>query len=395
VRCLFNLAPYGSLLYFGALLYVAAPTVAVRLLGRFWRTWMVVAVAFMLVVQYWVAEKLWGQVTVNTLWLVLGYAVFEWFLAFGFTLIRARIKNRWIYYSALTLALAPLLAVKFAPLFAHMDQIGFLGISYLTFRALDVIFCVRDKLIKSLSVFQYFAFLLFFPTVSSGPIDRYNRFAADWKRERTRAEFFQDLEGAVRRIFLGLLYNFILAVLIKKYWLDPFASRQGFVNIASYGLAYSSYLFFNFAGYSNFATGVSYLLGVHTPDNFRMPFLAKSIRDFWDRWHISLSYWFRDHIYSRFVFAATKGHWFKNQHVGSYLGFALAMGLMGIWHGTQLHYIVYGFYHAGLLITQDRLSRWNKQHKLWGKGKLWTACAVGITFILVCFGFLIFSGRLF
>lgn len=365
---MFNLTPYANLFYFGVLLYVVVPTTIIRLIGRYWRTWLVIAVALMLVVQYWSVQKLWHQVSINTLWLVLGYAIFEWTIAFGFLLLRRKIKNRGIYYSALVLGLAPLLLVKFLPLFVNVNQIGFLGISYLTFRALDVIFCLQDQLITSLPVWQYFAFLLFFPTISSGPIDRYRRFAADWKHERTRAEFLEDLEGAVRRIFTGLLYSFILAVLIKRYWLDPAAAGSRLPNIISYMYAYSFYLFFNFAGYSNFATGVSYLLGVHTPDNFKRPFIARNIRDFWDRWHISLSYWFRDHVYSRFVFSATKGHWFKSKYLASYLGFILTMGLMGLWHGTAIYYIVYGLYHGSLLISFDRLTRWNKQHHLWSQG---------------------------
>ncbi len=71
------------------------------------------------------------------------------------------------------------------------------------------------------------------------------------------------------------------------------------------------------------------------------------------------------------------------------------MGLMGVWHGTELHYIVYGLYHGSLLAIEDALGRWNKVRKLWGQGFFWNAGAIAITFLLVCFGFLIFSGRLF
>lgn len=86
-----------------------------------------------------------------------------------------------------------------------------------------------------------------------------------------------------------------------------------------------------------------------------------------DRWHISLSEWFRDHVYSRFVFAAIKGKWFKNKYVASYLGFIFSMGLMGLWHGTAWHYILYGFYHGILLILTDWLERMNKKKKWWKK----------------------------
>src|SRR5213079_2515277 len=175
-------------------------------------------------------------------------------------------------------------------------------------------------------------FLFFFPTISAGPIDRYQRFAADWRKRRTRAEFLIDLDSAVHRIFRGFLYKFIVAALIKQYWLERAASSGSLMALVSYMYAYSFYLFFDFAGYSAFAIALSYLFGIHTPENFDRPFLARNIRDFWNRWHISLSWWFRDHIYMRFVMAASKRHWFKNKYVVSPLGFFMTFGLMGLWH---------------------------------------------------------------
>src|SRR5207244_4380927 len=135
-------------------------------------------------------------------------------------------------------------------------------------------FCIQDRLIQTLPVGQFLAFMLFFPTISSGPIDRYRRFANDWTRYHDRAEFLQDLDGAVHRVFTGFLYKFILAALIKRYWMDPAAVEAGFLATLSYMYAYSLYLFFDFAGYSAFAIGFSYLFGIHTPENFNKPFLA-------------------------------------------------------------------------------------------------------------------------
>jgi membrane protein involved in D-alanine export len=158
--------------------------------------------------------------------------------------------------------------------------------------------------------------------------------------------------------------------------------------------AYSFYLFFDFAGYSAFAISLSYLFGVHTPENFDRPFLARNIRDFWNRWHITLSFWFRDHVYMRFLLAAGRGKWFKSMHTAAILGYFLAFGLMGLWHGIEPHYIVYGLYQATLLSAFHIFSTWKKLHQHWGKGPLWHAFAVFITFNAVCFGLLIFSGHL-
>jgi len=293
------------------------------------------------------------------------------------------------------LSLAPLLAGKFIPLVQPSYQLVFLGLSYVTFRCVDVIIGIHEGLIQSLPPVQYLTFLLFFPTISSGPVDRYQRFSEDWMHDRTWHDFLQDLDGSIHHIFTGFLYKFILAALIKTYWLDVAAAHHGLPFTLSYMYAYSLYLFFDFAGYSAFAVGFSWMFGIHTPENFNRPFLAHNIRDFWNRWHISLSSFFRDHVYNRFVFAALKGRWFKNKYIASYLGFILSMGLMGLWHGIAWYYLVYGLYHGVLLILTDVVERSNKKHKWWDeKHPAYKVISIFITFNLVCFGLLIFSGYL-
>lgn len=392
------MTPYADFLYFGILLYVAVPTFFSGLVSRLRlsQALILLATAAMLVMQYWTPQVIFPRTAVYELGLVVGYAITQWIIATGFLLVRRRAKNRAAFYAAVLLSLIPLGIVKIVPLVDPTYLVGFLGISYLTFRALDVVINIQDGLITDLSPLLFFAYLLFFPTISSGPVDRYRRFAQDWNRPRTRAEFWQDLDGAIQRIFKGLLYKFILAALIKQYWLDPMAHGTAFGDIVMYMYGYTFYLFFDFAGYSAFAIGLSYLFGIHSPENFNRPFISQNIREFWDRWHISLSWWFRDHIYSRFVFAATKNKWFKNRYTASYIGFFVSMGLMGLWHGTTWYYILYGFYHAALLVGHDLFARWNKQHQVFGKRLplLTRLVSILITFNLVCFGMLIFSGRL-
>jgi membrane protein involved in D-alanine export len=387
------MTPYANFLYFGVLLYVAVPTLAHGLIARRARVWIVAATAAMLIVQYYSLEATWPT-PVRALWFVLGYAAVQLGIARAFLALRPSALRRPALYAALTLALLPLVAAKFVPLLAAGSTIGFLGISYVTFRCLDVLLGIHDGVITSVAPAQYLAFLLFFPTISSGPIDRYRRFATDWTHERTRAEFLDDLDSGIHHIFIGFLYKFILAALISQYWMNLAAKGGGIFPTMSYMYAYTFFLFFDFAGYSAFAVGVSHLLGIHTPENFNLPFLARNIREFWDRWHISLSWWFRDHVYTRFVFAATKGHWFKNRYLPSYVGFFLSMGLMGLWHGTAWRYVIYGLYHAALLVLTDWIGRWNKQRGWAGQGPVWDFARRVLTFQLVCFGLLIFSGRL-
>ena len=386
--------PYGDLLYFAVLFVPAIVSIALGLAGRMSSRWILLATLGMLAVQYWGVAGAGANASVRTIWIVAGFGVFQLAVARLFIRARAGKKSPPAFYAAVLLSLLPLAITKWVPLFAPGSIFGFLGISYVTFRALDVVFGVQDGLIKSITSGRYLAYMFFFPTVSAGPIDRYRRFAADYDRGRTRDEFLGDLDEGIHRIFRGMLYKFILAALIKQYWMDPASNGEGIGSLTSYMYAYSLYLFFDFAGYSAFAIGFSYLFGVRTPENFNRPFLSPNIAEFWNRWHMTLSFWFRDHVYMRFLMAAMKKRWFSDKHVASYVAFFVSFGLMGLWHGTAAHFLLYGAYHALLLTAHAMLTRWGKQRAWWGRGVLWKPVSILVTFNFVCVGFLIFSGRL-
>jgi len=395
------MTPYADFLYFGVLLYVVVPAVLAGLTGRFGRTLILAASALMLLVHYARPQAVWDGLTVASgVWLVAGYALFQWGVARGLLALRMRGGGKAAFRCALALSLLPLVVSRLLPLLpGGNDPVGapgFVGLSYITFRSLDVIFGIADAMILELPAADYLAFLLFFPTISSGPVDRFRRFSSDFRRRRSRREFLDDLDLAVHRLFTGFLYTFVLSALVSRHWLDPSLKTPGPGGALSTMYAYSLHLFFDFAGYSAFAVAFSLLLGVRSPENFDRPFLARNIRDFWNRWHISLSFWFRDHVYNRFVFAAVKGRWFSTPAAASAAGLLLTMGLMGVWHGLAPRYVVYGLYHGVLLVVYEAWVRWKKRTKRVGTGgRLGEAAAVFGTFNLVCFGLLIFSGRLF
>jgi membrane protein involved in D-alanine export len=326
----------------------------------------------------------------SPLYLFLLCVVWQLWVPFAFL----RWKSNRTFYVAMLLTLLPLVLNRLLPFVSHESVFGYIGISYVTFRALDVIFSIRDGVVKSLAPGQLFAFLFFFPTVSSGPIDRYRRFGQDWVKIRTRAEFLDDLDFCIQRVMRGFLYKFIIAAQIDTHLRVPLLKIVGLKGYVGYMYVYTFYLFFDFAGYSAFAVGVSRLMGIKSPENFSLPFLARNIRDFWTRWHISLSFWFRDHIHMRFQLAAMKAKWFKGKHTASYLGLFLTFGIMGVWHGLTFYYIAYGIYHAVLLSGYDWFSRWNKRAKVWGDGPWWRVLNIGITFHIIALGMLLFSGRL-
>ncbi len=251
-------------------------------------------------------------------------------------------------------SLLPLLILKIFQF--KIDKLFYLhiGLSYVSFRSLQVIIEINDRLIKQLNFFQYVNFLLFFPTLSSGPIDTSRRFENDIEKQTDPKEYKIMLNQGINRIFTGLLYKFIVAFLIKYYWLDLIThGDKGILNTICFMYAYSSYLFFDFAGYSFFATGFSYVFAIKTPDNFDKPFLSKNIKEFWNRWHMSLSYWFRDFVFMRVVQKLMKSEQLKSRLLIFACGYSVSFILMGLWHGFALHYLLYGIFRAMLLFSYE------------------------------------------
>jgi membrane protein involved in D-alanine export len=325
---------------------------------------------------------------------LIAFYLIQLFLIKGYSIIHKKYNNRFILWTCVIISLMPLIVSKASGVFSQ-TILGFLGISYLTFKALQMILEIHDNLLKELSIYEFTYFLLFFPTISSGPIDRSRRFQKDADTIIPRKEYLNYLGNGIEKILRGILYKFIIAYFIHNYWLIKIPIKgHTVIDAINYMYAYSFYLFFDFAGYSLLAIGVSYILGIKTPENFNLPFLSKDMKDFWNRWHMSLSFWFRDYIYTRFVMTSMKNKWFKSKYTSSYIGYFITMGLMGIWHGTETHYIVYGLYQALLIILTDLYQRKKLYKKL--KNKIsYKIAATSITFNLICFGFLIFSGYLF
>ena len=381
---------YGSFFYFGLLLYLVVPVIVASLLKVRTRRVVLATTILMVVVQYGLGPFGLSSAPLLAIGRVIAFAIAQWVVAAIFLRVRASGPNRPEFYAAVILALVPLVVEKFSPSDVR-HLVAFVGISYTTFRALDAIFGIQDGLIKDLPLGEYLAFLLFFPAISAGPIDRYRRFRTDYNQDRTREQLLSDLDQATLRLFRGILYAFVLGPLIDFYWVNPASHQTGVLALVSYMYAYSIHLFFDFAGYSAFAIGMGYVLGIRMPENFNRPFLAQNIAEFWTRWHISLSSFLRDHVYGRFVLAAMKGKWFEDRQAAGYLGSVLAFGLMGLWHGAQDRYLCFGLYHALLIVGYGVMTN-PRRARL---PRLSPVAARIVTFHLVCFGFLIFSGRLF
>lgn len=307
--------------------------------------------------------------------------------------VRAKTAKRWVLWVFIAVSVAPLICVKVGAVAPGLAFFRLLGVSYMTFRAVGVLIETYDGLIDDIKVSDFSYFLLFFPSVSSGPIDRYRRFVKDLSETPDKARYFKMLKHGVWNLVTGAVYSFAAGSLIWQYWLMN-VPQSGFGATLSYMYGYTFFLFFNFAGYSRMAVGAANVLGIDAPGNFNMPFLSHDMKDFWARWHISLSTWLRDFVYTRFVSAALKGEWFKDRRTSSYWGYALTMMTMGVWHGLTPAYLLYGVYHGALMCVNDLLdTRWKAFRKL-KKHPAAEPIFVIVTFHLFSFGLLIFSGRI-
>lgn len=290
------------------------------------------------------------------------------------------------------LSLFPLVISRILPILEIDYKFGFLGISYITFKVMQMLVEIKDNMIKEVNFIDYLSFMIFFPTLSSGPIDRSRRFIKDIEKTISKTEYLDNLGKGIEYILQGLVYKIILSQLIFDKINIISEATYTTENLTIYMYLYGFYLFFDFAGYSLMAVGVSKIFGIDTPMNFNKPFLAKDMKDFWNRWHMSLSHWFRDFVFSRLVFAMFKKKIFKSSLTTAMVAYIVNMTLMGVWHGINFSYLLYGLYHGIILAITEYFQK-TKFYKN-NKNKKWFEySSIFITFNLVMFGFFIFSEK--
>lgn len=292
-----------------------------------------------------------------------------------------------IFFASLLLIVAKTVVIW------KVSILGFLGISYMTFKVLQIIFETYDGIIKEpIGLIDYLQFLLFFPTISSGPIDRSRRFMEDIHQTIPREEYVELLGTGLFRLLLGLVYKVVLSGLL--YLAMNHIPHKGLLfTTVSYMYLYTFYLFFDFAGYSLMAVGVSNIMGIQTPMNFNKPFLSIDIKDFWNRWHISLSTWLRDFIFSRIVMKSMRHKWFKTRLTTAMVAYMLNMIFMGFWHGLSWSYIIYGVYHGVLMAGFEWYQKKSKFYKKYKQKTAYKVVSWFVTMHLVMIGLLIFSEK--
>ena len=341
---------------------------------------------YILVLSLLFAGAIYGKSRAMMVYL-LAFVVYQYFLVFLAQRIEAKRMKPLVFLSILPLVINKVFALT------SLHLLAFIGISYMSFKTIQIMLEISDGLIKEkISIKDYLQFLLFFPTVSAGPIDRSRRFLKEINEVMPRKEYLELAGDGVYRIVLGLLYKVVLSTYVYQMLL-ALSNTGTVVYSIKYMYLYTSYLFFDFAGYSLMAVGSSNILGIQTPMNFNKPFLSVDIKDFWTRWHITLSTWLRDFVFSRVLMQVIRKKWFKNRLHNATYAYMVNMLVMGFWHGLSVSYIVYGFYHgvlmAGFEVYQKKSNFYKKnKNKNWYKLLSWF-----VTMNLVMVGFFIFSGE--
>ena len=237
-----------------------------------------------------------------------------------------------------------LLGIGFTP--AVLKIAAPIGISFYTFKVISYMVDVyRGKLKAQRNFAKYAAYVSFFPQIASGPIGRPEPFFAELEREKVFS--CEKEEDAVKLMAVGFFKKMIVADMISGYVTKVFSdvtAYDGFALMAA-AFLFSIQIYCDFAGYSDIANGAAGLLGFDSTRNFEYPYFSASVKEFWSRWHISLSSWFRDYIYIPL----------GGSRVGS-LRYAcnimITFIVSGLWHGANLTFIVWGALHGAVQVLE-------------------------------------------
>jgi len=228
-----------------------------------------------------------------------------------------------------------------------------LGVSFFTFQAISYIVDVyrREAQVQE-NVLDVALYISLFPQLIAGPIVRYG-FIAD--QLTGRETHLSDVAAGARRFTIGLAKKVLIANTVGEAADEIFAHQPAQLDpvLAWLGvLCYGLQIYFDFSGYSDMAIGLGRMFGFRFPENFRTPYASRSLREFWRRWHISLSTWFRDYVY-----IPLGGSRVRPLRVR--LNLLLVFFLTGLWHGASWNFVIWGFFHGGFLaLERTRFGEW-------------------------------------
>lgn len=259
------------------------------------------------------------------------------------------------------------------------------GISFYTFQGIShAVDVYRRRFTMNTTLLEYFFYLTFFPLLLAGPITRAENLIPRLRRNRQASSHM--VWSGLWLIMLGLVKKNMVSDYIGQFTTWVFDAPQtfsGFENMAAL-LGYPVQIYFDFSGYSDMSIGAAAILGFWLPDNFRFPYSALSLTDFWRRWHISLSTWFRDYLY-----IPLGGN--RKGTLRMYANNFITMLVAGLWHGASWMFVIWGALHGfGLCVHKffSRQLRITIPSTLWGNTLSWL-----ITYVYVCFAWSFFRSQ--
>jgi membrane protein involved in D-alanine export len=335
------------------------------------------------------------EVIVRHILLIGGYILV---VAAGFLITRKFAKREsWLPWLAFFYPIAVLVVFKYFyffwnPLFNYLDwdewviAATVIGLSYMAFRLSYLVLEVRNGVVEMPNLPEYLGFAFFLPTILIGPISPYSmhqRSIESFDKESipTGRCLLRIIIGATKFLFLANLAN---QLSYAGIFLD--GKPHSFFDLGVAMVFYYLYLYLNFSGFCDLAIGVAGLMGVQVKENFDNPFAAKNIKEFWNRWHITLSEYMRDVIFAPLSKTLIK-------KLGArYTNFSIAVAIfavfltIGIWHGVGWHYAVFGLIHAVGVASNHYYTIWMKRalgrekYKLYNENPLINAAATVLTF---------------
>ncbi len=275
-------------------------------------------------------------------------------------------KRRVILWATMLVVFGILAVVKYTHLLSSFTR-GLLiplGISFYIFQSVGyLIDAYNGKIQVEHSFAKYFLFIAFFPQLIQGPINRWDEMQNQFFKEHRLTE--EKFQHAILRLLYGMLKKFAIADILYEIVDRCLGSVAGSVIIAGVFL-YAIYQYADFSGGIDMVLAVAELFDIEMAENFRQPYFAKSLGEFWRRWHITLGHWMRDYVF--YPFELTKpikklGKFAKKhfgKHVGKVLpvmlGNILVFFLVGLWHGSQWHFILWGLYNGLIIGFSDLLA---------------------------------------
>lgn len=255
-----------------------------------------------------------------------------------------------------------------------------IGISFFTFQALGYLFDVYYKIIEVEKDFLTYAlFISFFPSILSGPINKASLVIPQLKSLRPYFDYAKAVDG-LKMLLWGMFMKVVVADRVALYVDTVIPNYMNYTGVTCFvaSIFYTIQIYADFAGYSLMAIGVGKVLGFELTENFRRPYFALSVTDFWHRWHISLSTWLKDYVYIPLGGS-------RCSKIRNYWNIFVTFLVSGIWHGANWTFIVWGILHGLVQIFEKAIGQQRCEYDRFGK-----TVKIVITFLLVNFAWIFF-----